>query len=116
MRHRRQGSSSSLTRLQGRPKLHRSISDPDLQAMSEMREDKPTVPAKHYVRAPFPTLEEALKNVPEPVGFNVEIKYPLDETGKDHGLTLANMNRYVDTILEVPLCRLLASVWGWLSV
>lgn len=27
---------------------------------------------------PFPTLEKCLEDVPEEIGFNVEIKYPLE--------------------------------------
>jgi glycerophosphoryl diester phosphodiesterase len=44
-----------------------------------------------------PTLEEALKAVPQHVGFNIEIKYPETTTEK---ITFFEMNFFVDTILK----------------
>ncbi|XP_031763765.1 glycerophosphocholine phosphodiesterase GPCPD1 isoform X2 [Galleria mellonella] len=53
---------------------------------------------------PFPTLEDALKNIDSHVGFNVELKWTM-EMG-DGTFELNNpfdMNTYVDKILEVVL-------------
>ncbi|CAK4140062.1 unnamed protein product [Aphanomyces euteiches] len=49
----------------------------------------------------FPTFELALKHVPLYVGFNVEIKYPMEKPNR-HLLSLPafEMNSYVDAILD----------------
>ncbi|KJE95893.1 glycerophosphodiesterase GDE1, variant [Capsaspora owczarzaki ATCC 30864] len=51
------------------------------------------------VAAPFPTLEDALKNVPITLGFNVEVKYPLREEREEFDLQMMELNNFIDRIL-----------------
>ncbi|KAJ5546246.1 hypothetical protein N7494_003831 [Penicillium frequentans] len=54
-----------------------------------------------HIQAPFATLEELFKKIPTPVGFNVELKYPmLHESEEEEMDTYAvELNSFVDTIL-----------------
>eukprot|EP00126_Sphaerothecum_destruens_P004922 Sdes_comp18449_c0_seq1m8401 len=53
------------------------------------------------VDAPFATLEESFKKVPLDTGFNIEVKYPLqEELIAEKFLPQHKMNYYVDKILE----------------
>lgn len=54
------------------------------------------------IQAPFTTLEEVLKTVPEHVGFNIECKYPmLDESqSEDMDNFAIELNFWVDTVLK----------------
>ncbi|KAJ5674591.1 uncharacterized protein N7477_004525 [Penicillium maclennaniae] len=54
-----------------------------------------------HIQAPFATLEELFKKVPQPVGFNIELKYPmLHESEEEEMDTYAvELNSFVDTIL-----------------
>ncbi|KAJ5098385.1 hypothetical protein N7532_005386 [Penicillium argentinense] len=54
-----------------------------------------------HIQAPFATLEELFKKIPNPVGFNIELKYPmLHESEEEEMDTYAvELNSFVDTIL-----------------
>jgi glycerophosphodiester phosphodiesterase len=54
-----------------------------------------------HIQAPFATLEELFRKVPKPVGFNIELKYPmLHESEEEEMDTYAvELNSFVDTIL-----------------
>ncbi|CAG8125952.1 unnamed protein product [Penicillium salamii] len=56
-----------------------------------------------HIQAPFATLEELFKKIPEPVGFNIELKYPmLHESEEEEMDTYAvELNSFVDTILTM---------------
>jgi glycerophosphodiester phosphodiesterase len=55
----------------------------------------------HFIQAPFTTLEEMFLKLPESVGFNIEMKYPmLHETEEQEMDTYAvELNSFVDTVL-----------------
>eukprot|EP01089_Gocevia_fonbrunei_P021320 TRINITY_DN8234_c0_g2_i1.p1 TRINITY_DN8234_c0_g2~~TRINITY_DN8234_c0_g2_i1.p1 ORF type:complete len:243 (-),score=39.48 TRINITY_DN8234_c0_g2_i1:105-833(-) len=66
---------------------------------------KPTKPCSE-LEYKIPTLKEVLLNVPETLGFNVEIKFPVPMDGmplSDHALyaNWENKNIFVDKILDV---------------
>ncbi|KAI9809175.1 MAG: hypothetical protein M1825_002466 [Sarcosagium campestre] len=54
-----------------------------------------------FIHAPFTTLEEMFKKLPESIGFNVEMKYPmLHESEEEEMDTYAvELNSFVDTVL-----------------
>ncbi|EGD73410.1 hypothetical protein PTSG_05107 [Salpingoeca rosetta] len=79
----------------GRP---RAYSNPELSSVKTQGLD---IDPKRYVRAPLATLQEALTLVPESLGFNIEIKYPLEEHQKLHKLQSWEMNTFVDTTLDI---------------
>jgi glycerophosphodiester phosphodiesterase len=55
----------------------------------------------NFIQAPFTTLEEMLLKLPENVGFNIEMKYPmLHESEEQEMDTYAvELNSFVDTVL-----------------
>ena len=55
----------------------------------------------NHIQAPFATLEEMFKKVPNTVGFNIEMKYPmLHESEEQEMDTYAvELNSFVDTVL-----------------
>ncbi|KAI3323962.1 glycerophosphodiester phosphodiesterase GDE1 [Xylariaceae sp. AK1471] len=55
----------------------------------------------NFVQAPFATLEELFKKIPENVGFNIEMKYPmLLESEQNYMDTYAiELNSFCDTVL-----------------
>ncbi|KAL4904912.1 hypothetical protein BDW74DRAFT_153771 [Aspergillus multicolor] len=55
-----------------------------------------------HIQAPFATLEELFKKLPQNVGFNMELKYPmLYESEEEEMDTYAvELNSFVDTVLE----------------
>ncbi|KAE9380344.1 GDPD-domain-containing protein [Stipitochalara longipes BDJ] len=55
----------------------------------------------NFIQAPFTTLEEMFLKIPENVGFNIEMKYPmLHETEEQEMDTYAvELNSFVDTVL-----------------
>ncbi|KAI0479463.1 glycerophosphodiester phosphodiesterase GDE1 [Xylariaceae sp. FL0804] len=55
----------------------------------------------NFVQAPFATLEDLFKQLPENVGFNIEMKYPmLLESEQQHMDTYAiELNSFCDTVL-----------------
>jgi glycerophosphodiester phosphodiesterase len=56
----------------------------------------------NFVQAPFATLEELFKKVPENVGFNIEMKYPMLLESEQHYMdTYAiELNSFCDTVLS----------------
>lgn len=54
-----------------------------------------------HIQAPFATLEELFRKLPESVGFNIEMKYPmLHESEEEEMDTYAvELNSFVDTVL-----------------
>ncbi|KAK8186702.1 Glycerophosphoryl diester phosphodiesterase family-domain-containing protein [Phyllosticta citribraziliensis] len=55
----------------------------------------------HFIQDTFATLEEALLEVPEDVGFNIEIKYPRIHEALGAGVSPIShdLNTFIDTIL-----------------
>lgn len=55
----------------------------------------------NFIQAPFTTLEEMFKKLPERIGFNIEMKYPmLHESEEQEMDTYAvELNSFVDTVL-----------------
>ncbi|KAI0099286.1 Glycerophosphoryl diester phosphodiesterase family-domain-containing protein [Nemania sp. FL0031] len=55
----------------------------------------------NFVQAPFATLEELFKKIPENVGFNIEMKYPMLVESEQHYMdTYAiELNSFCDTVL-----------------
>ena len=55
----------------------------------------------NFIQAPFTTLEEMFKKLPEHIGFNIEMKYPmLHESEEQEMDTYAvELNSFVDTVL-----------------
>ncbi|KAI9754694.1 MAG: methyltransferase protein [Chaenotheca gracillima] len=56
----------------------------------------------NFIQAPFTTLEEMFKKLPESIGFNIELKYPmLHESEEQEMDTIAvELNSFVDTVLQ----------------
>jgi glycerophosphodiester phosphodiesterase len=54
------------------------------------------------IQAPFTTLEEMFQKLPESIGFNIEMKYPMLDEAEDHEMdTYAiELNSFVDTVLQ----------------
>nr|KAG5706623.1 hypothetical protein BaRGS_005693 [Batillaria attramentaria] len=58
----------------------------------------------HEDEQPFPTLKRCLDQIDLNVGFNIEIKYPLEfETGESEMENYFDLNPYIDQILNVVL-------------
>lgn len=55
------------------------------------------------IQSPFATLEEMFRKIPETVGFNIEIKYPMLFESEQQGLdTYAlELNTFVDAVLKL---------------
>jgi glycerophosphodiester phosphodiesterase len=55
----------------------------------------------NFIQAPFTTLEEMLVKLPEHVGFNIEMKYPMLSESEEHGMDAyaVELNSFVDTVL-----------------
>jgi glycerophosphodiester phosphodiesterase len=55
-----------------------------------------------FIQAPFTTLEEMFNKLPETVGFNVEMKYPMlhESEVQEMDTYAVEMNSFVDSILE----------------
>jgi len=55
------------------------------------------------IQGPFITLEQALKQVPVNVGFNIECKYPMIDECEQEEMEFLNveLNWWVDTVLKV---------------
>lgn len=54
-----------------------------------------------FIQAPFTTLEEMFKKVPENVGFNIEMKYPMLFESEEHEMDTyaVELNSFCDTVL-----------------
>ncbi len=55
----------------------------------------------NFIQAPFTTLEEILVKLPEHVGFNIEMKYPMLHESEEHEMDTyaVELNSFVDTVL-----------------
>jgi glycerophosphodiester phosphodiesterase len=56
----------------------------------------------NFIQAPFTTLSEMFTKLPESIGFNIEMKYPMLQEAEDHEMdTYAiELNSFVDTVLQ----------------
>lgn len=56
-----------------------------------------------FIQSPFATLEEMFRKIPEDVGFNIEMKYPMLFETEAEGMDsyAIELNNYVDTILRL---------------
>ncbi|KAI0384626.1 glycerophosphodiester phosphodiesterase GDE1 [Hypomontagnella monticulosa] len=56
----------------------------------------------NFIQAPFTTLEELFKKIPENVGFNIEMKYPmlLESEKEDMDTYAIELNSFCDTVLS----------------
>lgn len=55
----------------------------------------------NHIQAPFATLEEMFKKLPQNVGFNIEMKYPMLSESEDEEMDTyaVELNSFVDTVL-----------------
>ncbi|KAJ2100315.1 Glycerophosphocholine phosphodiesterase [Coemansia sp. S142-1] len=54
------------------------------------------------VRAPFATLENLFEQLPDSVGFDIEVKYPMPDEADEFGVcSIFEINLFVDKILDV---------------
>jgi len=55
----------------------------------------------NFIQAPFATLEDLFKKIPDDVGFNIEMKYPMLYESEEHDMdTYAiELNQFCDTVL-----------------
>jgi glycerophosphodiester phosphodiesterase len=55
----------------------------------------------NFIQAPFTTLEEMFLKIPENVGFNIEMKYPMLHETEEQEMdsTAVELNNFVDTVL-----------------
>ena len=53
------------------------------------------------IQAPFTTLEEMFKKLPESIGFNIEMKYPMLHESEEQAMDTyaVELNSFVDTVL-----------------
>ncbi|KAI8855077.1 Glycerophosphodiester phosphodiesterase domain-containing protein [Chytridium lagenaria] len=99
---------SARSRLNVPKVLRRTKSSGDLAAIGVGLDQKSGPPNKWpwkgnhdgSIQEGFTTLKEALLKVPIHVGFNIEIKYPLDFEAENDGLSVAECNKFVDAILK----------------
>ncbi|KAF2471964.1 GDPD-domain-containing protein [Lindgomyces ingoldianus] len=56
----------------------------------------------NFIQAPFTTLEEMFKKLPESTGFNIEMKYPMLHESEEHDMDqyAVELNSFVDTVLK----------------
>lgn len=54
-----------------------------------------------FIQAPFTTLEEMFVKLPENIGFNIEMKYPMLHESEEHDMDAyaVELNSFVDTVL-----------------
>ena len=55
----------------------------------------------NFIQAPFATLEEMFQKLPESIGFNIEMKYPMLHESEEHEMDTyaVELNSFVDTVL-----------------
>ena len=55
----------------------------------------------NFIQAPFTTLEEMFKKLPESIGFNIEMKYPMLHESEEQAMDTyaVELNSFVDTVL-----------------
>lgn len=56
----------------------------------------------NVIKAPFTTLQEMFKLLPESIGFNIEMKYPMlfESEDQDMDTYAVELNTFVDTVLK----------------
>ncbi|KAF1951416.1 GDPD-domain-containing protein [Byssothecium circinans] len=61
-----------------------------------------------FIQAPFATLEEMFKKLPETTGFNIEMKYPMlhESVEQDMDQYAVELNSFVDTVLKTVYDRI----------
>jgi glycerophosphodiester phosphodiesterase len=57
----------------------------------------------NFIQAPFTTLEEMFKKLPESTGFNIEMKYPMLHESEEEEMDqyAVELNSFVDTVLQM---------------
>ncbi|KAI9882398.1 MAG: hypothetical protein M1823_005855 [Watsoniomyces obsoletus] len=108
------GTSSGPSTLSTRKQRSYSASSTNLEVAGEMRERmKHTRAMKEkgfkgnsrgdFIQAPFTTLEEMFKKLPESIGFNIEMKYPMLFESEAQGMDTyaVEPNTFVDSVLEI---------------
>ena len=57
----------------------------------------------NFIQAPFTTLEEMFRKLPETTGFNIEMKYPMLHESEEHEMDqyAVELNSFVDTVLTM---------------
>ncbi|PKS09766.1 hypothetical protein jhhlp_004387 [Lomentospora prolificans] len=56
----------------------------------------------NFIQAPFATLEDLFRKIPEHVGFNIEMKYPMLHESEEHEMDTyaVELNSFCDTVLS----------------
>ena len=56
----------------------------------------------NFIQAPFATLEDLFRKLPEHVGFNIEMKYPMLHESEEHEMDTyaVELNSFCDTVLQ----------------
>lgn len=57
----------------------------------------------NFIQAPFTTLEEMFRQLPESTGFNIEMKYPMlfESEEQEMDTYAVELNEFVDTVLKM---------------
>lgn len=60
-----------------------------------------------FIQSPFTTLEEMFRTIPEEVGFNIEMKYPMlfESVAEEMDTYAVELNSFVDTVLAMVYSR-----------
>ncbi|PHH69254.1 hypothetical protein CDD83_5780 [Cordyceps sp. RAO-2017] len=55
----------------------------------------------NFIQAPFATLEDLFRQLPEEIGFNIELKYPMLHESEEHEMDTyaVELNSFCDTVL-----------------
>lgn len=55
-----------------------------------------------FIQAPFATLEDLFRKLPEKIGFNIEMKYPMLHESEEHEMDTyaVELNSFCDTVLS----------------
>lgn len=56
----------------------------------------------NFIQAPFATLEDLFRKLPEDIGFNIEMKYPMLQESEEHEMDTyaVELNSFCDTVLS----------------
>lgn len=56
----------------------------------------------NFIQAPFATLEDLFRRLPEHIGFNIELKYPMLHESEEHEMDTyaVELNSFCDTVLS----------------
>ncbi|KJZ80470.1 hypothetical protein HIM_00320 [Hirsutella minnesotensis 3608] len=56
----------------------------------------------NFIQAPFATLEDLFRKLPEGIGFNIELKYPMLHESEEHEMDTyaVEVNSFCDTVLS----------------